>query len=257
MFALPCAPLWCGLLPRTTPRRKRPTLTLTPAVVLAKIKPGQGWTQTLRMSNTTGGAFNFEIEVQDVVVKDGHRTYVPAGETDFSIASTAVATPRTLTILPQQQGTISVTLTVPERTPLRAVVVYFKGRLDTPAEDGSVGLGASLGALITFGLSEDYTFEATGFSVVPQSQSTNPVVSHELLNSGTEVVVPKGTAAIIDGAGKRVAKATFESHRILPGERVIFSATCPLQLKPGHYRAISSFEFATRIVTASGDFSVP
>jgi hypothetical protein len=36
-----------------------------------------------------------------------------------------------------------------------------------------------------------------------------------------------------------------------------FAATCPLQLKPGHYRTVSSFEFGGKVVTASGEFSVP
>ena len=235
----------------------RPTLTLTPAVVLAKVKPGQGWTQTLRMSNMTGGTFRFDIEVQDVVVKNSQRTYVPAGETENGIAASAMASPRSLILHPQEQGSVVVTLTVPQQTPLRAVVIYFKGALDTPANEGTVGLGASLGALITFELSQDYSFKAVGFSATPQTATTNQVFTHELLNSGSEVVVPKGATAILDDSGHSVAKATFPAHRLLPGESTAFSATCPVQLKPGHYRAISSFEYNNQIVTASGEFSVP
>jgi hypothetical protein len=235
----------------------RPTLTLTPAVVLAKLKPGQGWTQTLHMSNMTGGTFHFDIEVQDVVVKDGKRTYTPAGEVESSVAASAVVSPRSLVVGPQEQGSVTVTLTIPPHSPLRAVVVYFRGRLNTPAEDGTVGLGASLGALVTFDLSGDYSFKAVGFKANPQTETTNQVVSHELLNSGPEVVVPKGATAILDDSGHSVAKATFTPRRLLPGESLTFSATCPVQLKAGHYRVISSFEFNSRVVTAAGEFSVP
>jgi hypothetical protein len=235
----------------------RPTLTLTPAVVMAKLKPGQGWTHTLRMSNMTGASFHFDVEVQDVVVKDGKRVFVPAGETESSIAASAVVTPRSLVIGPQQDGSATVTLTLPPQTAVRAVVVYFRGKMANPDGEGTVALGASLGALVTFDLSEDHNFKATSFSATPQSDTANQVISHELLNSGAEVVIPKGAAAIVDDAGHSVARATFPAQRLLPGESLSFSATCPSQLKPGHYRAISSFEFQNRIVTTAGEFSVP
>lgn len=234
----------------------RPTLTLTPAVVFAKVKGGQGWTQTLRMSNLTGATFDFDVEVQDVVVKDGKRTFVAAGETPSSIAASAVVTPKSLVVPPQQQGIVTVTLTIPQGTALRAVVIYFRGKLDATA-GGTVGLGASLGALVTFGLSDDYSLKALSFSAAPQTETTNQVISQELLNSGAEVLVPTGATAILDDSGHSVAKATYPAHRLLPGEHLTFSATCPLQLKPGHYRAVSSFEFEGRVITASGEFSVP
>jgi hypothetical protein len=246
-----------GYAQQAADKAARPTLTLSPAVVLAKIKSGQGVTQTLKMSNMTGGTFQFDLEVQDVVVRNGERIYLPAGEAESSIAASAVITPHSLTVPPMEQGTASVTLTIPQKTALRAVVVYFRGRLQTPNDPGSVGLGASLGALITFEMSDDHAFKAVAFNASPQTETTNQVVSHELVNTGSEVVVPKGATAIIDDSGRSVAKAGFAAHRLLPGERITFSATCPAQLKPGHYRAISSFEADTRIITASGEFSVP
>jgi hypothetical protein len=235
----------------------RPTLTLTPAVASAKLKPGQGWTQVLHLRNGTAGVFRFEVQVQDVVVKDGKRTYVPGGETESSIAASAVITPRSLSIGPGEEGSASVTLTIPLQTALRAVVIYFRGKLDTPSEDGMVGLGASLGALVTFDLSGDYNFKVADFSTSPQTETANQVLSHEVLNSGLDVVLPKGGTVILDESGRSVGKATFPAHRILPGESVTFSATCPSQLKSGHYRVVSSFEFNSRIVTGSGEFSVP
>jgi len=239
------------------PMPARPTLTLSPAVALAKGKPGQGWSQPLRMTNLTSKTFRFEIEVQDVVIKDGARTYVPAGETEGGIAASAVATPRSVVIAPQQEGAVTVTLTMPLKTSQRAVVVYFRGKLDTPAEDGSVGLGASLGALITFDLSEEYKVEALGFNTTPQTETANLTVSHELPNSRREVVVPKGSMAILDEAGRRVSNAVFEPRRLLPGERLSFTAANPSQLKPGRYRVVSSFEYEGKVITTTGEFSLP
>jgi hypothetical protein len=247
-----------GVAQQTAPSPvPRPTLTLSPAVALAKGKPGQGWSQSLQMSNFTSKTFRFDVEVQDVVVKDGKRIYVPAGETEGGIAITAVASPRSVVIPPQQEGQVTVTLTMPMKTAQRAVVIYFRGKMDVPSEDGSVGLGASLGALLTFDLSEEYKVEALGFSTTQQTDAANLTVSHELVNSGREVVVPKGAVAILDESGRLVSKAVFDPKRLLPGERLLFTAPNPSQLKPGHYRAVSSFEYEGKVITATGEFSVP
>jgi hypothetical protein len=42
-----------------------------------------------------------------------------------------------------------------------------------------------------------------------------------------------------------------------PGERLLFDATNPAQLPPGHYRAFSSFEFERKILTSAGEFTIP
>jgi hypothetical protein len=246
-----------GFQARADNEPPRPTLTLTPAVVSATLQPGQAWTQSLRMSNFTGGKFRFDVEVQDVVVRNGVRTYAPAGELESSIAATAVVTPRSLEILPQEQGSVTVTLTVPRETRLRAVVIYFRGRLEKPEDDGTVGLGASLGALITFQLSNEFALKAGPFSTTPQTEAANQVISHQLTNEGPEVIVPRGATVILDASGRSVAKATFPTQRFLPGESLTVSATSPIQLKTGHYRAVSSFEFNSRVFTADGEFSVP
>ena len=173
-----------------------PTLTLAPAVVMVKIPAGQSWTRTFQMSNFTPANFRFEIEVQDVVVKDGKRTYAPAGETEGGIAISAVASPREVQIAPQSIGAATVTLTLPAQTSQRGVVIYFRGKTGTPGEDGTVGIGASLGALVTFELSGDYGIMAGDFSVTSQTETSNLTVSHELVNSGREPVLPKGATAI-------------------------------------------------------------
>jgi hypothetical protein len=70
-------------------------------------------------------------------------------------------------------------------------------------------------------------------------------------------VVPKGVIVILNAAGKRVAKASFKTQRLLPDERLIFTATNPAQLAPGHYRTLSSFEFEHKVFTSAGEFTVP
>src|SRR5471032_951473 len=62
------------------PAAEKPSISLSPAVIMAKGKFGQGLTQTLTFTNQTARDFAFELVAEDVIVKDGKRVFVPAGE---------------------------------------------------------------------------------------------------------------------------------------------------------------------------------
>ncbi|HEX4606451.1 MAG TPA: hypothetical protein VH724_20800, partial [Candidatus Angelobacter sp.] len=83
--------------PLPTPAEK-PSISLSPAVVMAKGNFGQGLTQTLTLTNQTARDFAFEMVAEDVIIKDGKRVFVAAGETPNSIASTAVFTQKTVLV---------------------------------------------------------------------------------------------------------------------------------------------------------------
>ncbi len=155
-----------------------------------------------------------------------------------------------------EDASVQVTFTLPPETTQRAVVTFFRGILTAPG-DGMIGLGASLGTLITFNLSSDYKLESGPVEASPQTPEANAILSQELHNTGSEPVVPKGIIVILNASGKRVAKAPFKTQRLLPGERLIFAATNPAQLAPGHYRTFSSFEFERRVFTSAGEFTIP
>src|SRR4029077_10813255 len=90
-----------------TPTEK-PSISLSPAVVMAKGNFGQGLTQTLTLTNQTARDFAFELVAEDVLVKDGKRTFVPAGETPNSIAATAVFTQKTVLVKPFSSASVDV-----------------------------------------------------------------------------------------------------------------------------------------------------
>src|SRR5690242_12101224 len=48
-----------------------PSISLNPAVITAKGSNGQGLTQTLSLNNNTSAEFVFEMEAQDVIVREG------------------------------------------------------------------------------------------------------------------------------------------------------------------------------------------
>ncbi|HEV3329886.1 MAG TPA: hypothetical protein VG096_02825 [Bryobacteraceae bacterium] len=232
-----------------------PTVALAPAVVMLHGKPGQSATQTLTISNQLPVALRFEIEAQDVVVREGKRVFVPAGQIPLGIAAQVVAAPASVVAPAGQSASVNVTLTAPLDTSQRAIVVFFKAKVADPEKE-TLGFAASLGALITLNLTDAVRVVSGPMAITPQTASANVTLSEELENTGAEPVVPKGAVAILDQRGKRVAKATFDPRRLLPGEKGTFSVSSPTLLSPGHYRTLSSFEYEGKVLTNAGEFTV-
>jgi hypothetical protein len=234
-----------------------PSISLSPAVIMAKGNFGQGLTQTLTLTNQTGRDFAFEMVAEDVVVKDGKRVFVPAGETPNSIAASAVFSQKVVLIKAFSSASVDVRLTLPVQTNLRAVVAMFRGTDKLPTSSGSVGMTASLGTLITFNLTENVKLQPEAVRMNPASETANMSIAQWIANSGAEPAVPEGTVAVLNSGGALVGKATFPAQRLLPGERLEFSAEYPGELPPGTYRALCSFQFEGKTLTSEGAFEVP
>ena len=233
----------------------RASIALSPAIIMVRCKPGQGTTQTLTIVNRTADEVRFTVATEDVVVHEGKRSFSPAGQIANGIAASSVASPASVVVKAGQEASVQVTFTLPPGTEQRAVATFFRGVV-AHAENGAVGLGASLGTLITFNISSDYKLEAGPIQASVQTATANVILSEELRNSGSEPVMPKGVVVILNASGKRVAKAPFIPQRLLPGERLVFAATNPAQLAPGRYRTLSSFEFEGKVFTSAGEFTI-
>ena len=128
---------------------------------------GQGLTQTLTLSNQTSAEFVFDLVAEDVVVKNGQRVYVPAGETPRSIAATAVFSQKTVIVQPYTSSSVDVRLTIPPETGIRAMVAVFRGTNRLQTSSSAVGVTASLGALLTFNLTDNVKLNADAVQVKP------------------------------------------------------------------------------------------
>jgi hypothetical protein len=234
----------------------RASISLSPAIIMVRCKPGQSTTQILTIVNHTANEVRFNLATEDVVVREGKRSFSPAGQIANGIASSSVVAPASVVVKAGEEASVQVTLTLPPETVQRAVVTFFRGAVVNPGE-GAIGLGASLGTLITFNLSGDYRVDVGPVQASLQTPAASVILSEELHNSGSEPVMPKGVIAILNASGKRVAKASFSPQRLLPGERLIFEATNPARLAPGRYRTLSSFEFEGKLLTRAGEFTIP
>jgi hypothetical protein len=219
-------------------------------------KLGQSNTQTLTLTNRTEQELVFEMAAEDVVVRDGQRTFVAAGETTGGIAFTAVFSRKEVVVQPMQSSSVNVTFTLPQETPLRAAVAMFRGSTKIPGR-GAISMTASLGTLFTFTASRNFSVETAPLTVTAQSATANLGISQVLSNNGSEPVVADGVAAVLDQAGAIVGKATFEQQRLLPGERLPFKTEYSAELKSGQYRVLASFQYEEKVITSTSDFTVP
>ena len=235
----------------------KPSISLSPAVVMAKGTFGQTLTQTLTLTNQTARDFAFEMVAEDVLIKEGKRVFVAAGETPNSIAASAVFTQKTVLVKPFSSVSVDVRLTLPAQTNLRAVVAMFRGTDKLPTSSGAVGMTASLGSLITFNLTDNLKLQPEPVRVSPASETANMKIAQWISNSGTEPVLPEGAAAVLNSSGALVGKAIFDQQRLLPGERLEFSAEYPGDLAPANYRALCSFQFEGKTLTTEAAFEVP
>jgi hypothetical protein len=240
----------------SAPQPARSAVSLAPAIVMVRCKLGQSYMQMLTLINQTHQEFVFEMVAQDVVVRDGKRGFVPAGETPHGIAETAVFSQKQVVVKPGQSATVGVTFTVPPETSLRAAVALFRG-LNNLLSGGPVMMTGSLGALFTFTVSEDFQIEGSLVAVTAQSATANLGISQVLTNTGSEPVIAGGVAALLNETGTVVGKASFEEQRLLPGEQLTFRAECPAELKTGRYRVFASFQYEDKVITNSRDFTVP
>jgi hypothetical protein len=239
------------------PDNTKPSISLSPAVIMAKGSFGQGLTQTLTLTNQTGRDFAFEMVAEDVIIKDGKRVFVPSGETPNSIAASAVFSQKTILVKSFTSASVDVRLTLPAKTDIRAVVAMFRGTDKLPTSSGAVGMTASLGTLITFNLTDNLKLQPEAVRVNPASETANMTIAQWISNSGPEPALPEGTAAVLNRSGALVGKAVFPAQRLLPGERLEFSAEYPGELPPGNYRALCSFQFEGKTLTSEANFEVP
>jgi hypothetical protein len=210
----------------------------------------------LRLTNHTTRELAFRLEAQDVIAQDGRRAFIAGGKPGESIAATAVFSPKEIVIAPGAVGVAHVTLTVPAGTAVRGVAAIFRGQTVVGSQNG-VAMTASLGALITFRLSNDVRLDATAPEISPQTATSHLSISEWVSNTGSEPVVASGAAALLNDAGVLIGKVPLEPQRLMPGERVSFRAEYPSLLRPGRYRALLSLEYdenERKVLTRTADF---
>ncbi|PYP87674.1 MAG: hypothetical protein DMG65_16520 [Candidatus Angelobacter sp. Gp1-AA117] len=230
-------------------------ISVSPASLSLKGRAGQTSTQNFKVSNLTDSVYVFKVEVTDVLVENGKRTFITAGQTSGSIAALAVVPVNHVELQPGQATVVPVIFVLPVETDIRAVAVFFRGQPAQSPQGPRVQL--NLGTVVDFSTSDNVKLDIVTPQVAPPTATTNTTVTQELANIGPEPVIVRGVAAIVNQPGKLVGRAVFEQKRLLPGERNSLHANYAGTLPPGKYRVLCSLEYAGKAVTRTTEFSVP
>jgi hypothetical protein len=230
------------------------TVSLSPAVITLRGEAGQSTTQTLLLHNSTSRPLTFVTEANDVIVRNGERVFSPAGAIASSIAATAVFSQKSVTVRSRESVSVTITLTIPQDARNRAVTALFRGT--DRVKNGTVTTTFSLGALLTFALSDSVLMKAEPLVVQPQTATRNLSIAQACTNSGTEPLVARGMLAVLDAAGKLAGKTAFAPRRLLPGERVELGADYAAELQPGHYRLLVTYDYEGQSLTQSAEVDV-
>jgi hypothetical protein len=229
-------------------------LSLSPAVVMLRGDFGQSTTQTLTLRNGTSRPFSFDLVAQDVVTAGGKRTFVDAGSIAGSIAATAVFSQNHVDVAPGETVSVTMTVTLPPTTQQRAIVATFRGT--NRVMSGDVPMKASLGALLTFSVSDSVELTAAPLAVRAQTASSSLGVAQACTNSGTEPLVAKGVLAVIDSRGALVGKAALDARRLLPGESTQIAGEYGGDLESGRYRVLVTYDYEGRTLTQSAEVEI-
>ncbi len=247
IFAL----LALALLPLAAYGAEDGMLSLSPAVVMLRGDFGQSTTQTLTFRNGTSRAFSFDLVAQDVVVREGKRTFADAGSIAGSIAATAVFSQKHIDVAPGDTAAVTVTVTLPPDTRQRAIVALFRGT--NKVLSGHVPMSASLGTLLTFTVSDDHELTAAPLEVRTQNAATNLGVSGACTNTGREPFVTRGMLVVLDGHGTLVGKTELRPQRLMPGESMSIDGEYGGELQPGRYRLFVTYDYEGRSLSRSAE----
>lgn len=245
-------PLTLSLLAAFAIPTSVPSVSLTPAVLELKGKPGDGTKQALRIENNGDVPLTFDLSVVDVVTRNGKRVFVAPGELPGSIAATAVVKPARVVAQPHASATAELTLTVPMQTAIRAVVARFQAQPKPSATGPAISMG--VGALITFDLAGTASAKAEPLVVHPQTATKNLSFSDRIENNGAEPFITGGVVAILDSTQRLITRLPLPQTRLLPGERLELKTENPGELPRGRYRAVMSMSYSGRILTQTADF---
>lgn len=229
-------------------------ITVSPAGVSLEGNEGQTATQTFTVANESDAQLAVSVDVSDVIVSEGKRSFVPAGQTRGSIAALVTIPLREFSLAAGEKREVPVTFVMPAETQLRAVAVFFHGVPQQVTSGPKIRL--NLGAVVDFRKSNEVVVQVAQPVVAPPTKTSNALITAQVANVGPEPTRIHGIAALLDNQGKLVGKAAFTPKRLLPGERNPLHAEFAGTLATGRYRVFCSLEYSGVVETRTVELVV-
>ncbi len=199
-------------------------LTIVPPSKEYTVNPGDKFEGDLKLINDSNTSLTFNAGTQDFIVEDTHGTptILPAGTLGkrFSAAAWIGLVPGIFTVAPHEKIVIHYYLQIPSDARPGghyAAIVYSPTELIGDKGTGTA-VQTQLGTLFSIDVNGPITEQAvvTNFSS-NKFQEYGPVhIMTQIHNYGDLHIKPKGSIAITNMWGKRVATLPLDEHNIFP-----------------------------------------
>lgn len=220
------------------PTRAAVSLTVSPALIELDAKPGGKGSQAVTITNGGDAPLDLTVAVEPYRSATGDRSAI-----DWLTVK-----PATLTIEPGQQGSVTVTITVPKKLKSggRYAAVSFttqpKGGGNGAAMAGKIGVPFMIAVKGSGKLTEKATLEHFAPVMTPDGRVAFAALIH---NTGNLHLRPTGEIQLARAGGASLGKIAFQpTIAILPGgEGLIMSEESVPLPAGGSYQATATFDY--------------
>jgi hypothetical protein len=231
-------------------------VSVMPAGVSVRGSAGATTTQHFTLTNNASLTYLVKVDVADVLINDGQRTFIPAGRMAGGLADRTFPAMKQFELPAGAEADVPVTFVLPSESDSRAVAVFFHAEPShAPASGPRIRL--NIGAVVDFTVTDKLLINAAEPQIALPTATRNLAISEHLTNVGGEPFIARGMAVILDPHGRLVIKAPFTSKRLLPREHNVLLAQFGGTLPSGNYRALCTVEYSGKTITHESEFIVP
>ena len=225
------------------------TFDVTPTVIQVTVPAGGSSAGKISIKNVGTEDLQLSGRVMDwkYAGQEGEKKFFPIGALPYSCSRWVSFSPPTLALKPGETKEVSFSLAVPKNAQGGYYsTIIFRGMGKVQPQGGvTVNLAIEMGSLILVEIDKTQNLKGVIKDFTVNTPQGRPLeVKVRFKNEGNVRVEAKGRLSILDKDGNAIGWTRFPPVKTLPGDEWTTSTTWPGQLKPGHYRLVSTFELA-------------
>ena len=237
---------------------QKPSLGVTPAMVVANVTPGKTFVQEYTLANNSADYVRFRCTLGDYWYDENNAPLLAAPNTlERTAAAWIQFTPSEVVAKPRSSVTIKAVISIPETAAGGFYATpFFEGEaVDATGKDAraSSSIAVRIGGLMMLATEKksEYALEIAAAKVAPPTEFSEFELTLDTLNRGNVHAFLKGAFAILDERGKLVGQGRIANHVLMPGQRRAFKENWGGQLLSGEYTVVSTLSYDRAGLTAA------
>lgn len=250
-------------------------ISVSPSTLRFNCKPGGSQTKTIKVTNDTKSAKNFQINFQNYAAgSDAKESIATDGISRTSLSKYIVVSPTLVELKPREAKIISVTIELPAGdssaiamwTTLIIDQITERPKLETPGSGNNNALSLGITAGIGFGVNIHQNppnvainnVEIKSVKYEKATEKTPHAISMKAKNMGDGIGYCLYYIELTNLLTGKQTKLKVKQFGILPGFEKEFKFDLPKELEKGKYSALAVLDFGNKeeLQTAELDFSI-